>query len=71
MKADLPRHSITQAGKLVRLTVWTVHGTSTMTFRTVAEARAHVPAMIAKSPAPMRAQTSLQKVTEAKEHDND
>lgn len=35
-------HAITQAGALVRATVWTAHGTSTKTFNTANEARGWV-----------------------------
>lgn len=49
--SDFPRHAITPAGDLVRLTVWTEHGTSTKTFRTASEARAYYPIMLNKKPA--------------------
>ncbi len=48
---DLPNHDIKPAGDLVRLTVWTEHGTSTKTFRTASEARAYYPILLNKKPA--------------------
>ena len=45
-------HKITQAGPLVRATVWTEHGTSTKTFNTAMEARSW--SIIAENRKPVR-----------------
>lgn len=46
----MSRSVITQAGNLVRATVWTIHGTSTKTFTSLSEARAWIAMALNRKP---------------------
>ena len=46
----MSRSSMTQCGHLIRVTVWTEHGTSSQTCRTTAEARGAIATMLNRKP---------------------
>lgn len=48
--AVMTRSAITACGDLVRATVWTEHGSSSMTFKTASEARSWVPVAVNRKP---------------------